>query len=158
VSLGGVFSQALPINLVHRVERMLVQAGQPMTPSTFFTIWATFAGMGVFLGFVFALKASGILVLYGLAIAFFSAILPSVFLRRGAARRRREIERSLPDALDLLLTAVEAGLGIDAAFAVVTERSKGPLGEIFTDYLRQVGLGRSRRDALSEVANNCGVP
>jgi tight adherence protein C len=69
----------------------------------------------------------------------------------------RSIEREMPDALDLLLTCVEAGLGVDAAFALVAQRLKGPLAQVFAEYLKQVGLGRSRREALDDVATRSGA-
>src|SRR5206468_2743249 len=78
-------------------------------------------------------------------------------LKRRARARVKKIQRALPDALDLLLTGVEAGLGIDAGFALVAEHSSGPIHELFVDYLRQVGLGRPRREALESVASRCGV-
>jgi tight adherence protein C len=71
--------------------------------------------------------------------------------------RQKAITRSLPDSLDLLVTGVEAGLGVDAAFAMVTEKTGGPLAEAFTSYLRQVGLGRPRRDAFADIAERTGV-
>src|SRR5438094_9390699 len=82
---------------------------------------------------------------------------PYALLRRRANGRRKAITRALPDALDLLTTGVEAGLGVDAAFVMVTEKTGGPLSETFSNYLRQVGLGRSRRDALTDVADRSGV-
>jgi tight adherence protein C len=60
--------------------------------------------------------------------------------------------------MDLLSTSVEAGLGVDAAFALVTQKTSGPLTEAFALYLRQVGLGRGRQDALVYVAERTGVP
>src|SRR5439155_23900901 len=82
---------------------------------------------------------------------------PYAMLRRRSNARRKAITRALPDALDLLVTGVEAGLGVDAAFVMVTEKTGGPLSETFASYLRQIGLGRSRRDAFIDIANRSGV-
>ena len=52
---------------------------------------------------------------------------------------------------------MEAGLGVDAAFAKVAEKTSGPLAETISLYLRQVGMGRPRRDALTYVAERTGA-
>ena len=72
-------------------------------------------------------------------------------------RRQRSITHELPYALDLIVTCVEAGLGVDAAFAAVTERTSGPISQTLSHYLREVGLGRPRRDALVSAADRTGV-
>jgi len=59
----------------------------------------------------------------------------------------------LPDALDLLTISVEAGLGFDAALAKVVEKMYGPLVDEFRQALAEVRMGRSRRDALRDVAS-----
>jgi tight adherence protein C len=97
-----------------------------------------------------------LLVLGGFMLSF-GVLTPYWLLRRRARNQMRKIRRALPDALDLLLTAVEAGLGVDAAFALVAERFRGPVGDVFAEYLKQVGLGRSRRAALEDVADRSGV-
>ena len=78
--------------------------------------------------------------------------------RPGPSAVQKSIIRALPDGLDLLVTCVEAGMGADAAFATVTERTDGPLSDAFALYLlREVGLGRSRREALQSAADRTGV-
>ena len=52
---------------------------------------------------------------------------------------------------------MEAGLGVDAAFAKVAEKTTGPLADTFALYLRQIGMGRPRRDALTFVAERTGA-
>ena len=156
---GELLGRLLPANLVKSVQVLLVQAGQPMTLQTFLTFWFTMASASVIfvvliLGPSFSI---GRLIIWGGFCLAFGFTVPYALLSRRAKRRRRQIERALPDGLDLLLSSVEAGLGLDAAFALVAERTKGPLAETFIDYLRQVGLGRSRRDALADIAQRTGA-
>jgi tight adherence protein C len=92
----------------------------------------------------------GLILTYGIAT-------PYLLIRRRANKRKKQIERALPDALDLLMTCVEAGLGVDAAISVVAQRTKGPLSEKLTEYLKQVGLGQSRREALEDIASSSGA-
>lgn len=159
--VGTSLSQLLPQNLVRHVDRLLVQAGEPMPLASFLAIWAGVSALSVLL--VVWLFRSGPawstlqLGMLGFLIIVYGSGLPYLLLRRRAAKRRRQIERALPDALDLLLTCVEAGLGVDAAFALVAQRTRGPLAEKLTEYLRQVGLGRSRQAALEDIAERSGA-
>lgn len=76
-------------------------------------------------------------------------------LRSRGARRRRALEHELPDALDLLLVAVDAGLGFDAALARVGPelRAMTPLldAELHA-FRRDVASGASRSAALAQLA------
>ena len=82
---------------------------------------------------------------------------PYAALRRRVRKRQQAIVRELPYALDLIVTCVEAGLGVDAAFAAVAERTSGPISQTLYHYLREVGLGRPRRDALADAAERTGL-
>ena len=77
---------------------------------------------------------------------------------RGRRQRQHAIIKSLPDAFDLITTCVEAGLGLDAALARVAEKVEGPFAEELSRALRDIALGKSRRDALKELGERTGVP
>lgn len=93
-----------------------------------------------------------------LAAAWLGSRLPDMWLGFKIGARKRQIERSLPDAMDLLTVCVEAGYGLDAAMAKVSEKTRGPLSEEFRKTLQQVTLGRPRREALRDMARRAGVP
>lgn len=81
---------------------------------------------------------------------------PDLWLYQRAYDRAEQIQRTLPDALDLLTISVEAGLGFDAALAQVARNTEGPLADEFFRVLQemQIGLGRSEAfRALSERTN-----
>lgn len=65
--------------------------------------------------------------------------------------RREEMERMLPDTLDLLTVSVEAGLGFDSAVAKVCEKMTGPLIEEFDLMAREIRVGETRRQALRNL-------
>lgn len=160
-SLGRFLHALAPPSLVHRIERMLIEAGEPWSAPGFLTTWALVALGSVALTAWFAGVADlKPLQLLGtsLLLVVFPVLVPYALLRRKSKNRRKQITNALPDALDLLTACVESGMGSDAAFAVVTEKSRGPLADTFTDYMRQVGLGRPRRVALMDVAERTGVP
>jgi tight adherence protein C len=85
---------------------------------------------------------------------------PTLFIRIRADRRRRAILNAFPDALDLLLVCVEAGLGLEAAFARVgmeMTRSHPLLAEQFGLVVLELRAGRSREDALRRMAERAGA-
>ena len=84
--------------------------------------------------------------------------LPVLALNQLAAARRGAIERNLPDAVDLLTLAVEAGLSLDAGMADITGRFHNALGDEFAQVLREVRLGRPRMAALEDMGRRSGVP
>jgi tight adherence protein C len=158
--MGRRLSGVLPQNLAASVEKMLVYAGSPWPLSAFLGGWMASIAGGVL--FVFYIAAVGNLtgiqtVALGMTIISLAVMIPYALLRNRVKKRQTAIIRSLPDAMDLLVTCVEAGMAVDAAFSMVTEKTEGPLSEAFTQYLRQVSLGRPRREALLFVAERTGV-
>ncbi|MEW6524825.1 MAG: type II secretion system F family protein [Bacillota bacterium] len=93
-----------------------------------------------------------------LLLALMGMLLPDFWLSRRIRARSGELRRHLPDVLDLLCVSVEAGLAFDGAMHKVAEKFKGPLGEEFETYLREVRLGRSRADALRGIAERSDLP
>jgi len=86
--------------------------------------------------------------------------LPNVFLARRIAYRKREIFESFPDAMDLIIVCVEAGLGLDAALARVGEEMhmRSPiLGEELHLINLELRAGSSRERALRNLALRTGV-
>lgn len=85
---------------------------------------------------------------------------PSLFIRIKADRRQLEITNGFPDALDLMLVCVEAGLGLEAAFARVGEEmtaSHPLLSEQLGAVVLELRAGRSREDALRRMADRAGT-
>jgi tight adherence protein C len=92
--------------------------------------------------------------------ALMGLYIPSLFIRAKADRRQREIVNAFPDALDLMLVCVEAGLGLEAAFTRVgmeITTSHPLLAEQFGAVVLELRAGRSREDALRRMADRAGV-
>lgn len=85
-------------------------------------------------------------------------LVPRMFLQRRIAGRLHQIQRQLPDVLDLLTVAVEAGLGFDAACDKVVEKMRGPIPDEFGLTLRHMRMGQSRRDAFKGMAERVDHP
>jgi tight adherence protein C len=87
-------------------------------------------------------------------------LLPNAVLQDRIKARQRAIDRGLPDALDLLVTSVEAGLGLDGALQrVATEvaLAQPVLAEELTLTFLEVKAGVARTDAFRRLANRTGV-
>ena len=92
--------------------------------------------------------------------ALLGLYVPSLFIRVKGERRQREIVNSFPDALDLMLVCVEAGLGLESAFSRVgmeITTSHPLLAEQFGAVVLELRAGRSREDALRRMADRAGV-
>lgn len=79
-------------------------------------------------------------------------IFPRSWRKAQIKKKQSEIEKTLPDVLDLLTVSVEAGLGFDAALLKVVEKQKGALAEEFLKVLQEIKMGRPRRDALRDLS------
>lgn len=84
--------------------------------------------------------------------------LPDMLLTSKIQRRQKEIRKAMPDALDLLTICVEAGLGFDGAMAKVAEKWDNELSLAFGRALREIQLGKLRREALKDMADRIGIP
>lgn len=148
--LGAQLVKLLPHRWFQRIDRLIVVAGEPLSSATFLLLWTT-----VFLGAVMVgIWLSSWWSLLWIALGAYA---PLLWLRRRADRRRRQISKDLPDAIDLMVTCVEAGLGLDAALIRVGEATEGPLGSEIQRTLREVAVGRSRQDALLDLATRSQV-
>ena len=104
--------------------------------------------------------SAGKLYLEALIAAALGLYAPSLFIRAKADRRQTAIVNGFPDALDLMLVCVEAGLGLEAAFARVGQemtRSHPLLAEQLGSVVLELRAGRSREDALRRMADRAGV-
>jgi tight adherence protein C len=152
----------LPQSVLDGLKKKLVLAGEPMNLGGFLTVLAASGGVFLVLGFTMMVASGGgfqakqLLVL--LALGGVGLVLPYFWLVSRIGRRQAIITKSLPDSFDLVTTCVEAGLGLDAALARVAEKVEGPFADELARTLREVGMGRMRRDALQELGQRTGVP
>ena len=81
--------------------------------------------------------------------------LPSFVIRKRGAKRLDDIERALPELIDLLIATVEAGIGFSAALNMVAERLQGALGDELRLTMKQQSLGMSIQQAMDEMVTRC---
>ncbi|GAA2480362.1 DUF5936 domain-containing protein [Streptomyces gobitricini] len=135
---------------VDALRRRLDMAGNPggMTVDRYAARRAVYGVLGVLAAL--AMLARGqtvvavIVLLYGLTWT-------DVLLRLAIRRRKDDIERTLPDFLDVLAVVVSAGLGFRQALERVAEKYSGPWSDELRITLRQMDMGVSRRDAFDQL-------
>jgi tight adherence protein C len=145
------------------VEQLLDEAGRPanLSASDLTLIRYGTAVLGLLLGAALAFPRFNPVVAVAIAVAFTAGGFygPTFWLRSAAGTRRNAIQRSLPDALDLMVISVEAGLSLDGAIQQVGAKLKGktPLGDEFERVVTEIHLGNTRQDALYAMARRCGL-
>lgn len=134
--------------------RTVTWSGIRLTEMQFHTAWWLIAWLGSLLGILTAILASGSLPgsLLGLLLLLAGTAGPYVSLQRRIWIRKRAIERSLPDFLDMLTFTVEAGLGLVPAVKRVATGFEDHLSKELEVALLQINLGTSQREALQELA------
>lgn len=163
--VAHVGSRFAPRQQPGRLQRDFVRAGirAPRAAVLFHGAKLMCALFGLLLvpGIMFVRKAeTATMIMGGVAGAGGGLMLPGEFLRRRIRRRRRNIEKALPNALDLLTICVEAGLGLDQAITQVARELEVAHPEISEEF-SMVGLetraGKRRSDALRSLAERTGV-
>jgi tight adherence protein C len=153
------FSHLLPASMVSNLERRLLVAGEPMSLHALITVQLVCVGLAVVLMFsTISSGATGLRLFATLAFAALLMLLPLYWLRIKTSARKRALLKAFPDAVDLIVTTVEAGLGIDAALYEVGHETRGPLGEELRLAVRETTLGRSRRESLQRLVDRTQVP
>jgi tight adherence protein C len=150
LKLGRYFTKA---GYEESIKRKIVLAGNPpgfeldrfivskvlltgLAAAAFFVVFLVFGASGWIWWLLLACVA---------VIAFFA---PDLILQRKIDDRRTEIERQLPDTLDLLVISVEAGLGFEQAVDRTAMSVPGALSEELRRMLQETRMGASRADAL----------
>ena len=149
-----------------QIRHKLSQAGNPagLTPAGFqavrYSSAALMAVVGLALGLVLPIGMP-VFVSVPLAGAIFAIagfLLPGLWLGQLIGQRRRQIQRSLAEATDLLTLVVESGMSLDEGLLSITERFHNALGDEIGKVLREIRLGRPRMAALEHMADSAGVP
>lgn len=77
---------------------------------------------------------------------------PLYYMNRAIQKRQEDVQRTLPDFLDMIASTVGAGLAMNAALAYAVDAAPGALGDEMKEALAEVRLGRGRAEALKAAA------
>jgi tight adherence protein C len=161
-SLSNLVTRLTPQSMLEDTAHRLELAGSPRNISAA-EFWVIRGFVTIVLGVLFFFflgrfgQSAGRRVLYSLIIAGLGFYLPSLYLSSAISRRQDAIIKKFPDALDLMSICVDAGLPFDAAMARVHEKWDDPLAEEFGRVIYEIQLGKSRRQALRDMADRMDV-
>ncbi len=152
-----------PNVMKNKIEQYLLMAGKPIHPYAdrwlLFKIAFGFILPIVLFVFIFYngiyLNHSTVIIMVLLAVMLFC--LPELYLMQLARKRKKEIEKTLPDVLDLLTVSVEAGLSFDSAVNKLSEKMSGVISEEFGRALHEIRIGKKRKEALISISKRCNV-
>ena len=156
-----IFGGLLPKRNMERVRKVLIYAGEPGGLSVLdFTglqlITALVLGVCVF-WFYARHQSTSILLVTTFVAAVIGYRLPMVWLSRRARQRQHEIQRALPDALDMLTIAVEAGLAFESGLIRVGEQWNTALSQELRRTVAEMRMGVTRSIALERLAERTNV-
>jgi tight adherence protein C len=158
--LGGKTEDSLLLTLRVRIAKLLVGAGRPegLTPDEFIGLVVLAAIFGLLVGMIlYAYTRAGLL---PIALMIVCACYPVIQVRAMKRARERDLRRLLPYAIDLLSLSVLAGLDFTEALTRIVGKLEhaSALTVELGETLRQIKLGKSRSDALRDLAHRVDLP
>jgi tight adherence protein C len=135
---------------VAKARDRIDHAGNPggLTVQRYAARRAVYGALGGIAGLVFLIRGQFLLTIFFLAFAWWWA---DVGIWAAVRQRKDEIERTLPDFLDVLSVVVSAGLGFRQALERVSTMYRGPWSDEVSITLRQMEMGMARRQAFDEL-------
>jgi tight adherence protein C len=160
--LAALARRLTPGSSIRRLDRLLTKAGRPSA----WPLERLLVAKLVLPPFLAALSlyyiqraAPGALpILIGVVVTVVSYFLPDLLLHSRGQERSNKIAMELPDTLDQMTIAVEAGLGFDSAMARAGKNGKGPLAEEMVRTLQDIQVGQPRRQAYDSLGSRTDVP
>ncbi|GAA1769984.1 type II secretion system F family protein [Agromyces humatus] len=155
MSLGESLASAAPKGYVGWLEKQIVYAGRPSgwTITSIVTWKVVLATVATVFGLLFVFNGGPqpfkVVLAVAAVILFFFA--PDIMINSRAQERQQAILHALPDTLDQMTIAVEAGLGFDSAMAKAARGGEGPLAEELIRVLQDMSIGRTRRESFEEL-------
>jgi tight adherence protein C len=162
--LAGIVARFTPQKQLDVARKKIDQAGLTTDPTQLFLARIVVGVILLIIGIVvfFVLRIGGLNPLMSLlatvGLGLIGFYLPMYSVNKRIKRRQDSVIKALPDALDLLVICVEAGLGFDMAMGKVYDKWENELALAFGRVLREIQLGKSRRDALRDMSERLDVP
>jgi tight adherence protein C len=132
----------------------LAGATRSLTPELFMAGRVGLTILGMLAGITLA--EGGKRIVLGIVFAAAGMLLPGFLLSKAASRRADQIDRELPQFVDQLAIAVEAGMSFDAALGYLVDATDGPLADEIGRVMTELRVGQSRRAAMRNFADRVG--
>jgi tight adherence protein C len=159
--LARLARRLTPAGNVGWLDQLHAQAGRPAAWPlervlvTKLLLTAAVAGLMVL---TLMANPSGALLLFAVAIVTLAWFAPDLQLLSQGQKRREEIQKTLPDTLDQMTIAVEAGLGFESAMSHVARNGHGALADELIRTLQDIQVGQPRREAYRALAERSPEP
>jgi tight adherence protein C len=159
--LLAFFGRLLPQNDLAGLAAQLSKAGDPggLSVLDFVGVRVLSAVMAGVAAYMLLGRNEGMMInLRNIAIALLVGfMLPKLWLNQTIKKRRKEIARALPDALDMLTIGVEAGLAFESALLRVGDQWNNALSQEFRRVVSEMRVGVPRNEALRHMTERTGV-
>jgi tight adherence protein C len=158
LGLAAAFRQKLGLSESAKLRTRLLSAGlrNPRATDVFFSAQLSGAVLGLMLGSLIRTNTVFMALVFGLV----GYMAPDVWVDHKIKKRRKQIRRSLPDAIDLLMICVDAGLGLDQALLRVSVElsvSHPEINEEFTQINLEQRAGKPRLEAWQAMADRTQI-
>jgi tight adherence protein B len=127
------------------IQRQLLQADIYLSPNSFITIVTLMAGLGFSIGWLM-----GVL-MWALVLGFTLGMLPIFFMRWKRKRKTLKIERSMPEAMELLARSLRAGHTLPGTLELASQEVPKPLGTELRITFEEQRLGLSMMQAFRRM-------
>jgi len=162
--VGELSVRFTPQWAIQNASRRMELAGNPwpIDAATFFALRfvlaIVFGGLAVAFILISPPADSSMNLFYIGGATFLGSYIPVSMLTSRIRNRQKEVRNAMPDALYLLTICVEAGLGFEAAMSKLSEKWDNELSLAFAITLREIQLGKVRREALKDLSDRIGLP
>jgi tight adherence protein C len=144
------------------IRELLRSAGLYRMRVATFLGYRVLAALGAALFSLWLVTSAGgsglLLLLVVISFGAFGWIAPMFVLRKRAAQRLQQVDREVPELVDLLVTTVEAGVGFGSALQVTARRVEGPLGQELRVALSEQSMGLTAQEALQNMLTRADTP
>jgi tight adherence protein C len=160
--VGGLVARHFSGLREAELKRKLMAAGLYRTAPRKFLGYQILCALCLPLAWTWTSSSTGypqLIAVMGVILAFpIGWLAPMRLVRRRMERRFAEIDRDLPELIDLLVVTVEAGMGLTGSLQTASRRMQGPLGDELRLTLQEQTMGLSTNEALKNMLERCDSP
>ena len=162
VSFGNIASKGLAPLRESEIRARLVSAGWYSTTPRAFIGYQLMAAITIAFIFVWLGGIAGVnalIYVFGILVAaLFGWYLPSIVLTRAMQQRHHDIDRALPELIDLLVVTIEAGVGFVGSLRLASQQLDGPLAQELRLTIQEQSMGLSATEAIESMLKRVETP
>jgi len=131
---------------------LITRADVRLTVGEFLLLRIASGAAGFLIGFVIASRfAPAFGILHGIVLCFIGYMIPNVYLKVKASRRRKTFINQLADTITLMANSLRAGYSLLQTMEMVSRETRDPMATEFRRVVREVGLGVSHQEAMANM-------